>query len=279
MRSYKLYQGDAGHGPYADVLVVAWFAEDPTGNGEGSLIGYLRCEGGGYRFVKEFQTERVFGVAPRTDVQSTRVRSRSSPRPTFRAKCGTLMPAARRRCWTSGEGRQSRGPSAGSTTLRIEVPFAAVAGAVSRQRRYYRYGRELLRTSHPQFALRGPLAPPRAGRDRPAARPGAYRRPSPFGADHACPAGEEDGQEGPSRRSWDCPTRRGSPRPSRNTTRPQSSTRFAATSRPGAPSPTPRTGVSRPPPPGCCGTGATPPASPRCARSFARSRRWRLASG
>ena len=69
MRSYKLYQGDAGHGPYADVLVVAWFAEDPTGNGEGSLIGYLQREGGGYRFVKEFQTERVFGVAPRTDVR------------------------------------------------------------------------------------------------------------------------------------------------------------------------------------------------------------------
>ncbi len=69
MRSYKLYQGDAGHGLNADVLVVAWFAEDPTGNGEGSLIGYLRREGSGYRFVKEFQTERVFGVAPRTDVQ------------------------------------------------------------------------------------------------------------------------------------------------------------------------------------------------------------------
>ena len=69
LEEFTLYYGDAGHGRDGDVLVLAMTQEDPTGNGDGPLVGYLRREGGGYRFIKEFPGVYAAGVAPGTTVR------------------------------------------------------------------------------------------------------------------------------------------------------------------------------------------------------------------
>ena len=69
MEGYTLSYGDAGHGRDADVLALALILEDPSGNGDAPLVGYLRLEGGSYRFVREFAAVRAFGLAPGTAVR------------------------------------------------------------------------------------------------------------------------------------------------------------------------------------------------------------------
>jgi hypothetical protein len=71
LEGFKLYYGDAGHGHDGDVLVLAMVLEDPTGNGDVPLVGYLRREGAAYRFVEELPDVHAAGIVPGTAVRFT----------------------------------------------------------------------------------------------------------------------------------------------------------------------------------------------------------------